>query len=100
MANPGHNEGFHVLDDFVCEAIHAPSVPRANPANQGRNEGMSVIEELLFEAGKAPTSEDMEDPNGRPTPGSAALDDAIKSEAQRLAAIIAASADPIGAVTL
>src|SRR6266566_6402633 len=50
MANPGHNEGFHVLDDFVCEAIHAPSVPLANPANQGRNEGMSVIEEVVFEA--------------------------------------------------
>ena len=49
MANPGHNEGFHVLDDFVCEAIHDPAVPLANPANQGQNEGMSVIEEVVFD---------------------------------------------------
>ena len=49
MANPGRNEGFHVLDDFVCEAIHAPSVPLANPANQGRNEGMSVVDEVAFD---------------------------------------------------
>jgi len=52
MANPGHNEGFHVLDEFVCEAIHAPSIPLANPAKQGQNEGMSVIEEVVFDASK------------------------------------------------
>jgi hypothetical protein len=61
MAVQGHNKGFHVLDEFVCDAIHDPSVPLANPANQGRNEGMSVIEELLCEAGKAPPSEDPDD---------------------------------------
>jgi hypothetical protein len=50
MANVGENEGFHVLDDFVCDAIHAPGVPLAHPANQGRNEGMSVSEEIVFDA--------------------------------------------------
>ena len=50
MAAQGRNEGFHVLDEFVCEAIHASSVPLASPTNQGRNEGMSVVEELVFEA--------------------------------------------------
>jgi hypothetical protein len=96
MAVQGYNKGFHMLDEFVCDAIHAPSVPLANPGNQGRNEGMSVVEELLFEAGKAPP---LEDPNGRQSPGTAAAEDAIKLEAQRLAAMIAAAADPIGTVT-
>lgn len=51
MAARGQNEGFHILDELVCEAIHAPSVPLANPHNQGQNEGMSVVEELVFEPG-------------------------------------------------
>ena len=50
MANPSQNMGFLVLDDFVCEAIHAPSVLLANPANQGRNEEMVVLEEVVFDA--------------------------------------------------
>jgi hypothetical protein len=61
---------------------------------------MSVVEELLFEAGREPTSEDGEGPEQRQSPGPTALNDAIKSEARRLAAIIAASADPLGAATL
>lgn len=56
MANQGRDEGIHVLDEFVCEAVHAPSVSLASPANQGRNEGMSVVGELLFDAGKGPAS--------------------------------------------
>jgi hypothetical protein len=100
MAAQGQNKGFHVLDEFVCEAIHDPSIPLANPVHQGRNEGLSVIEELLFEAGKGPASEDGENPGHRQTPGPTALNDAIKSEVQRLAVIIASSDDPIGAVTL
>jgi hypothetical protein len=100
MAAQGQNKGFHVLDEFVCEAIHDLSVPLANPAHQGRNEGLSVIEELLFEAGKGPTSEDGENPEHRQTPSPNALNDVIKSEVQRLAVIIASSDDPIGAVTL
>ena len=58
MANPGRNEGFHVLEDFVCEAIHEPSVPLANPASQGRNEGMTVVEELVFDASRAKKTEE------------------------------------------
>lgn len=100
MAATGQNKGFHVLDEFVCEAVHAPSVPQANPAHQGRNQGMSIVEELVFEAGKAPASEDREDSDKRREPDSAAPDDSIKSEAKRLAALLAASADPLGAVTL
>jgi hypothetical protein len=47
MAQRAENEGFRMLDDFVCEAIHDPSIPLANPAKQGRNEGMSVVVELV-----------------------------------------------------
>lgn len=47
MSAQGCNQGFRVLDEFICEAIHAPLLPLANPANQGRNEGMSVVEELI-----------------------------------------------------
>jgi hypothetical protein len=53
MANPGYNEGFHALDDFICEAIHAPSVPLANPARQGQAEEMVVLEEAVFDASQA-----------------------------------------------
>jgi hypothetical protein len=53
MTNPGYNEGFHVLDDFVCEAIHAPAVTLANPAHQGRAEEMVVLDEVVFDASQA-----------------------------------------------
>jgi hypothetical protein len=50
MATPGSNAGVHVLDDFVCEAIHDPAIPVAKPNSQGTNEGMSVVAELVFDA--------------------------------------------------
>lgn len=87
MPAPGQNAGFHVLDDFVCEAIHAPGVPLADPAKQGRNEGMAVVEELMLEAGKERTR-------------SAALEDTLESEVERLARLISTSADPIGTAAL
>src|SRR4051794_15220120 len=55
MAAQGRNQGFHVLDEFICEALPVPSVPLADPATQGMNGGMSAIEELVFEAGGEPT---------------------------------------------
>ena len=58
---------------------------------------MSVIEELLFEAGPFPASEQAAAEN-RQASAPTALNDAIQSEARRLAALIAASADPVGAV--
>ena len=56
MAAQGRNHGFQVLDEFICEAIRAPSVPLADPPTQGLNGGMSVIEELVFEAAGEPTA--------------------------------------------
>lgn len=61
MAAQGRNEGFHVLDDFVCEAIHAPSVSLAKPTNQGQNEGMSVVEELVVDVGTQAEASDEDD---------------------------------------
>jgi hypothetical protein len=55
MPAPGQNEGFYVLEDFVCQAIPGPSISPAGPDKQGRNEGMFVTEELMFEAGKVET---------------------------------------------
>jgi hypothetical protein len=84
MPASGQNEGFHVLDDFVCQAIPAPTISPAGPDKQGRNEGMFVTEELVFEAGKTLTE----------PPGPVVLDATLRSEANRLAALIAASSDP------
>ncbi len=82
MAAQGRNEGFHVLDEFVCEAIHAPSVPLANPAKQGRNEGMCVVEKLLLQVDREATSQ------------SEPLNSAIKPVVEQLAMLISVSADP------
>ncbi|MGL6075945.1 MAG: hypothetical protein ACRC8S_17445 [Fimbriiglobus sp.] len=54
MATQGRNEGFSVLDDFVCEAILASSIPVASPTKQGQNSGMNIVEEVTV----TPTSAD------------------------------------------
>jgi hypothetical protein len=48
MADRAENEGFRVLDEFVCDAIPEPGIPQADPKQQGKNEGIRVIEELVF----------------------------------------------------
>ena len=83
MSAQGENKGFHMLEDFICEALHSPSASHTCLPKLGRNAGMHVLEEVVLDLGKEPT----------------VLDDTIKSEAHRLAVLIAASADPIGAVT-
>ncbi len=98
MAAQGRNKGFHVLDEFVCEAIHAPSVPLANPANQGKSEGMSVLEELVFEAGPEENADDTADPERHRPSRLVGPDAALKSAIEPLAAYIAASSNPRGAL--
>lgn len=61
MAAQGRNSGFHVLDDFVSEALHAPLVPLAVATRQGRNEGMSVVEELIVDIGPSGDNSDESD---------------------------------------
>ncbi len=101
MSDKGRNDGFRVLDDFVCEAIHSPGVPLANEQHQGHNAGSLVVEELSFDASaEKPGSEEVQDPDSRKVPGPVALDDAIRSEAGRVAALISASRDPNGTLAL
>ena len=53
MTKPGRNEGCRVLDDFVCEAIPDPALPRAVPTSRGRNEGMEIVQDIVIDAGSA-----------------------------------------------
>src|SRR5207237_938796 len=48
MATRGQNEGFRVLDDFICEALHDAAIPQANPKSPGQNEGVRVLEDLAL----------------------------------------------------
>jgi hypothetical protein len=48
VSKRAENEGFGMLDDFVCDAVHEPGIPRADSTKQGENEGIRVVEELVF----------------------------------------------------
>jgi hypothetical protein len=66
MAKRGQNEGFRVLDDFVCEAIPNPDVPQANPKNQGQSEGMLVLQEIALDSpAQPPSKQDQELEGGK-----------------------------------
>jgi len=101
MSNSGKNEGFRVLEDFVCEAVQSPDVPRADERHRGRNEGLQVVQELAFEApGGEPGQENAEDSkrtNGTPP---ITLDDSVQSVIKQLAAFIAAQSNPVRASAL
>jgi hypothetical protein len=51
MAGRGQNQGFHVLDEFVCEAMSSPPNHQADPTIQDRQEGSDTAraERLLGE---------------------------------------------------
>jgi hypothetical protein len=49
MTDRAENESFRLLDDFVCDASHAPGIPLADWKNQGRNEGTRMVEDAVFE---------------------------------------------------
>jgi hypothetical protein len=51
MANQGQNEGFRVLDDFMCEAINDPTIPKSALFQQGQNEGIRVVEDFVVDLG-------------------------------------------------
>ncbi len=95
MSQRAENEGFRLLDDFVCEASHEPTTPKADQKQQGRNEGMLVLEERVFAI-----------PAGEPEQGQTAVPDlrkpmqpsTVEQTLQRLveelAALLASQADP------
>jgi hypothetical protein len=47
MTSRAENEGFRVLDEFVCDAIHEPGMPLGDPGKQGRNEGNRIVEDPM-----------------------------------------------------
>jgi hypothetical protein len=57
MDKHARNEGLRVLDDFVCEAIHNPAIPQAQPNKQGQNEGMRILEGTVQESGRLEDNE-------------------------------------------
>ena len=101
MSNNGKNEGFRVLDDFVCEAMHGPDVPRADEQHRGRNEGMQVVQELAFEApGGEPVQERAEESKSATRTRPITLDDSVQTVIKQLAAFIAAQSNPVRASAL
>jgi hypothetical protein len=58
MNKRGENEGFRVLDDFVCEAIRNPAVPQAPASQRGQNEGVRVLEDFSVEFTERPRETD------------------------------------------
>src|SRR5215217_5063768 len=100
MAAQGQNQGFHVLEDFVCQAVPNPALPPANPANQGRNEGVVAHDEILVDGGQRQTAARVEEPSRSEPRSAAALLEAIQEEVRRLSVIISESADPAGTAAL
>lgn len=62
MPSQGQNQGFLLIDEFICEAIPDPGVPQAPPARQGRNEGMGVFDEVIVEAASGGSDDDTDSP--------------------------------------
>jgi hypothetical protein len=55
---PAENEGFRILEDFICGAIPAPGIPTEGPYSIGENEGMNVQWELVVDASPRPLTEE------------------------------------------
>jgi hypothetical protein len=52
MAARGRNDDVFSLDEFVCQAIMNPNLPKANPSNKGgQNGGVSSVQEFVCDAG-------------------------------------------------
>jgi hypothetical protein len=85
MAERAVNEGFRMLDDFVCEAIHDPTVMRADNKRQGRNEGIRVVEELVFDVAAEKSKQEADESE-------------MRRIAEQLATLIASQSDPTGAM--
>ena len=56
-AQPGGNEGFRVLDDFVCDAIAGPEGPGAGSLGRGASAGIHVVSEFMVSASAQPLAE-------------------------------------------
>lgn len=79
------NEGFHVLDDFVCKVTNGPFIAGKKIAKQGELEGATILGESVFNGRSNSTRFDD-------------VDDLIRSEAERLMSLIKSSPDPANAL--
>lgn len=61
MASKGRNMGLTMLEDFVTEAIHNPSIRLATPNKQGRSEGITMLEDVICDFGIPPQSPESKD---------------------------------------
>lgn len=57
-AQPKGNEGFRLLDEFVCEATPGPELPAAAAPGRGVNAGVQVVVEVVARAPQPPLSEE------------------------------------------
>ena len=94
MSNRASNEGFRMLDDFVCEAIQVPGALNSEGMGRGRNEGAKLVEEVVLEPGspQMPRSTNNDLPGG--TQNAVYLDDSIQSFIYQLAIYISRQDDP------
>lgn len=53
-----HNEGFRVLDDFVCDAIPSIDAPQADGIKPGGSEGFPSVRDHSVDAVAANKGED------------------------------------------
>jgi hypothetical protein len=65
MAAPGQNPGFLVLDDFVCDAIHAPTVPLKHGAEVSSMALVMALNLVVITAAAAALPSDYEWPDYR-----------------------------------
>ncbi|HEY3963139.1 MAG TPA: hypothetical protein VGM05_01195 [Planctomycetaceae bacterium] len=95
MTNTGNNEGVRILDDFVCQAIRDPGVPKADGFHQGRSEGVQVVADLECEPANG-EREAVRDLDAIRTGQfkSVALDDSIRSQINALAAWVVGTSNP------
>jgi hypothetical protein len=56
-APPDSNEGFRLLEEFVCAATPGPEVPAAAPTGRGVNAGVQVVVEVIARAPQPPLNE-------------------------------------------
>jgi hypothetical protein len=69
MATKSQNEGFRMLDDFICDALPDPAIRKGGPSRPGRNEGIHGVEELVVDLGAAQQVDDQEQRDGTPKNG-------------------------------
>jgi hypothetical protein len=49
MSGRAENEGFRMLEEFVCQAIPGPGIPQAESRHGGENEGVRIVEEFVVD---------------------------------------------------